>query len=218
MTPILGDFIVHQRKFYAIIGGNMTEGGNEEVVEYCVITLPKQGSVIDTLALRQELQLAYGEPVMIQGISSVATAYVFFSELADKASEIAYRENPSSEAFVIRSYLPKRYLHPMGVTSIMAPTVKKKNSTKKAPKSSKGKGGGTAEISLAKLWPEADTPPDSEKFKKLLGYFLETVGSEAADSKKIKITGDIPLAPALFALDLCWSLAKEIYYDETRLK
>lgn len=192
----------------------MSDKGNEEIIEYCLVTLPENGGNIDAPTLKQTLLPTFGEAVILQGTSSVTVAYVFFAELADKATEIAYRESEFGEAFVIRSFLPERYIHPKGVNKFMTSLGKKKKKTERE----NGQTEERIEINLATLWVKTNASSADTEFGKTLNRFLDTVRNATRDHEKIKLIGEIPLLPALYALDHCWSVAKEIDYNETKLK
>ncbi|KKU68026.1 MAG: hypothetical protein UX89_C0008G0007 [Parcubacteria group bacterium GW2011_GWA2_47_16] len=193
----------------------MSVNGNEEIVDYCVVTLPEKGSVVNYDTLKQTLLPAYGEAVMLQGKSSVELACAFFAELADKATEIAYREASSREAYVIRSFLSDRYLHPKNVITFTNNSGKKKSAEKKKTHAVSNE---QIEIDLRKLWPESDTEVIGDKLEKAVKRFLSAIRASARGSGKIKIVGEIPILPALYALDLCWSFAEELYCNDTKLK
>ena len=197
----------------------MADNGNEQLIEYCVVTLPKDASSIDRASLQTELHKAFGEPVMLQGISSVKSAYIIFAELADKTEEIAYREEASREAFVVRSYLPDRYIRPQNVR-ILKIKPRKTRSTRDGsqPKHRDADRMATvANISLNSLWSD-HAEHSANSFEKILERFLNGVRDQVGQSSRIEISGEIPLLPALYALDLCWSLANEIHYDEAKIK
>ena len=191
--------------------------GNEELVTYIPIPLSGQRADISPSALSSHLLSGYGEAVLLEGQCSVSDAYGFYAELADKAMEIAYRESPTSPLFVIRSFLPTNYIHLAG--TIFAETlsqdvrVSKKRGSKK-PVAGKDN---VTRIDLEDLWTKHTGVRVSPGPLHALHSFFDRLAS-VADGTNVLITGNIPLAPALYVLDHFWSGAKEIQYGETRLK
>ncbi len=191
--------------------------GNEELVTYIPIPLSGQRADISPSALSSHLLSGYGEAVLLEGQCSVSDAYGFYAELADKAMEIAYRESPTSPLFVIRSFLPTNYIHLAG--TILAETLWRdarvpKNRGHKKPVAEKDE---ALRIDLEKLWTKEDSALMDTEPSSAVRSFFSHLGA-ITDGTKVMITGEIPLAPALYALDYFWSGGTEVYYGETRLK
>jgi hypothetical protein len=180
-----------------------------ELIEYKIINLSEIKTKTQIKKIAEEIK---NEPVELLGTNTLASVFNLFITIAPIADEIIYREKKDADGQLIFSRLfDDDIIRPTDVKPIsfwaeedllFFQTMQRQDRTTEII------------LDLKFLWDKATYQTIEDPLKKFLQY-LYCISQK---KETVEIKGEIPLLPALIALNWFRFFAKDIFYKTTKLK